>query len=306
MSWSEQSLHAWLLQREAPPCLQGSRGHDAAVLSELGGRPVVCVDQTIEGVHFERGTPAPRVGRKAAGRALSDLAATAARPSALLLGLSAPLAAEEAWIRAAIEAVDREARRFGAGLVGGDLACVEAPLALSVSALGSLAGHRRPPGRDRAQVGDALLISGPVGGSLLGRHLEIEPRVELGQWFFEHGACVLMDVSDGLARDLDRIARASSVRIDLEAIPLHADAQRAAARSGRTPLEHGLNDGEDHELLITLPRSAWEGLAVEAQARFPGLQAIGQIRAGSGLWIADPAGTLARRWEGRGGWLHGV
>jgi len=306
MTWSEESLHAWLQEREAPQPLVGSRGHDAAVLAEQVGRPVLCVDQTIEGVHFEAGTQAQRVGRKAAARALSDLAATAAQPYALLLSLSAPPAAEEAWMRAAIEAVDQEARRFGAALVGGDLACVEAPLMLSVSALGTLAGSQRSPGRDRGQAGEVLLLSGPLGGSLLGRHLEIEPRVELGQWLFEHGARVLMDVSDGLARDLERIARASSLRIDLEEIPLHADALVAAAGSGRSPQEHALHDGEDHELLATLSASAWQGLAAEAQRRFPGLQAIGKLQAGSGLWIAEGPGAEARRWEGQGGWLHGA
>src|SRR5689334_5395783 len=127
MGWNEDSLHRWLA-RTSPP-------HDAAVLPRLRGRPVVCCDACIEGVHFERGTPARAAGGKAARRALSDLAATGARPRALLLSLSAPRETSETRLRGAIEGVRAAARRFGAELVGGDLACQRGPLHLSVSAL---------------------------------------------------------------------------------------------------------------------------------------------------------------------------
>ena len=85
MAWDEDRLHRWLLRGEPPPTLRGSRGHDAAVLARLGGRPVLCVDETVEGVHFDPDATGRRIGAKAAGRALSDLAATAARPTGLHL-----------------------------------------------------------------------------------------------------------------------------------------------------------------------------------------------------------------------------
>jgi thiamine-monophosphate kinase len=116
----------------------------------------------------------------------------------------------------------------------------------------------------------------------------------------------MMDVSDGLALDLSRIAEASEVRIDLDRVPVHRDARRLARTSGRSAREHALHDGEDHELLATVDRAAGDRLLATARGRFPGLWAIGVVREGRGLWIrdADDAGR-PRRWSGKGGWSHG-
>src|SRR5262245_16010998 len=122
MGWSEAELLSWLARRARPARLVGSPGHDAAVLRPLGARVVACCDQVIEGVHAEPGASGRGLGRKAAGRALSDLAATAARPEALLLALAAPRGERASRLRAAIEGVHEKAREHGAELVGGDLA----------------------------------------------------------------------------------------------------------------------------------------------------------------------------------------
>src|SRR5690242_9092291 len=87
-AWSEASVHRWLFAHHAPAGLAAGFGHDAATLARGLARPVLCLDQCIEGVHFERGTPSARAARKAASRALSDLAAAAATPRALLFGAS--------------------------------------------------------------------------------------------------------------------------------------------------------------------------------------------------------------------------
>jgi len=307
MTWSETRLHRWLASRARPRVLEGSLGHDAAVLRVAGWRVVVCVDQTIEGVHFDAATPAPRVGRKAAARALSDLAATAAQPRAILIALSAPKACGEAWIRAAIRGAQELARHFDSALVGGDLACAPGPRALVVTALGTLAGRRRAPGRDRARPGQVLVATGAFGGSRRARHLALEPRLDAGRWLFEQGATALMDVSDGLALDLSRIAEASGVRIDLLDVPIHPDARRAARLSGRSARDHALSDGEDHELVATLPAATWKRLARAAARREPVIRAIGRVRSGRGLWILpeEGAGQAPLRWSGRGGFRHG-
>jgi thiamine-monophosphate kinase len=305
MGWNEAELLRWLARRARPRVLAGSRGHDAAVLRGLGGRPVACSDQVIEGVHAERGCPARALGRKAAARALSDLAATAARPVALLLCVAAPRSARASRLRAVIEAVDERAREHGAALVGGDLSATDGPLGLAVTALGSLPGRRRPPGRDRARPGQLVLASGAFGGSGLGRHLEPEPRFDVADFLWPRGATALMDVSDGLALDLSRLAEASRVRIDLEHVPVHPDAHRAARASGRDARAHALEDGEDHELLATLAPRAWLAVAAEAARRFPDLCVIGRVRAGSGLWLARSEGGPLRPWDRAGGWIHG-
>jgi len=266
---------------------------------------VLCTDQTIEGVHFAPGTPARAVGRKAVGRALSDLAATAARPRAILVGLAAPARISEAWIRRALAAVREEAGRAGAELVGGDLACRAGPISLAVTAAGVLGGRRRPPGRDRARPGQLVLLSGPVGGSSLGRHLALEPRLALGAWLHGRGATALMDVSDGLALDLSRIAEASAVRIDLERVPVHPDARRLARRTGRPARQHALHDGEDHELLATVAPGVAKRLLAAARRRFPDLAVVGRVLRGRGLWIGQADGDALLPWGGEGGWIHG-
>jgi thiamine-monophosphate kinase len=287
--------------------MAGSRGHDAAVLASFSGAPVICVDQTIEGVHFASGVAPARIGRKAAARAISDLAATAARPRAVLLALSVPRDRDEAWIRDVIRGARAVARELGADLVGGDLSTAPGVAHIAATALGEYAGRGTPPGRDRARIGQAVILTGAVGGSALGRHLAIEPRVELGRWLHRSGASAMMDVSDGLAWDLHRLARASNVRIDLELarVPVHADARRAARRSGRTPLWHALHDGEDHELVATLDPDRAASVLRAARRRGLPLAAIGRVRRGRGLHLVDARGR-ARRWRvAEGGYEHG-
>ena len=263
--WSEDALHRWLAQQPWPASLAGSRGHDAAVLEESLGRSVLCADQCIENVHFVSGAVGRAVGRKAVLRTLSDLAATAAQPVAVTLTLTAPRTlpdhnAEE-WIQSALTGANEAAAEYGAELVAGDLAVSEGPIALAVTALGRVSAAAVPVGRDRASVDQVIILSGPVGGSFpSGRHLEPRPRIRAGIAAAAAGATAMMDVSDGLAWDLYRMARASglSARLATKDILLHTDVAPACQASGRSPLDHGLHDGEDHELIASIDAAAWE------------------------------------------------
>ncbi len=307
MTWSEDRIHRWLARLPRPRELSGSIGHDAAVVRALGGRPVVCVDQTVEGVHFVTSAPPETVGRKAAARAISDLAATAATPRGVWLALSASTSKTERWMRAVITGVREMAREHGADLLGGDICGAVGPARLSVTALGEFESKSCPPGRDRARVGDVVVVTGALGGSLLGRHLAIVPRVAEGRWLFDHGARAMMDVSDGLAWDLFRLARASNVAIELslDLVPVHADALRRARKTRRTALWHALHDGEDHELVATLTWRALEKLLSERKRRCPDLAVIGVVREGSGLLLTNAQGRC-RSWNPReGGYRHG-
>jgi thiamine-monophosphate kinase len=281
-------------------------GNDAAVLARTLRRPVVCVDQVVEGVHFEAGAKARAVGHKACARALSDLAASAAQPRAVLLALRAPREAEEAWLRGAITAVDATARKFGAQLVAGDTSCARGPLALTVTAIGELNAARHLS-RKHARAGQVLVTTGPFGGSLLGRHLKIEARVAAGRWLATLGATAMMDVSDGLALDVWRLARASEVAIDIGHVPIHRDARRAARDSGRSALQHALYDGEDHELIATLPQSAVLRALREAPRHCRDFALLGNVRRGAGLRVPrDEASDVLVPYRGAGGWLHGA
>ncbi len=305
MSWNEDSLHRWLARRPRPRASLDF-GNDAAVLARELERPVTCVDTVVEGVHFERGERAALAGAKACARALSDLAATGAEPRAVLLGLRASRREEERRLRGLIAALDLCARLHGAALVGGDTTCADGPLSLTVTAIGELPRGVTAPSRRRARAHQVVVATGAFGGSLLGRHLRIEPRFDAARWLLGLGATAMMDVSDGLALDLWRIARASGVAIDIGVVPVHPDARRLAARTGRSALAHALHDGEDHELIATLPQTAVLRALREAPRRCPGFTLLGNVRRGAGLRIPrdESSGALVR-FRGEGGWIHG-
>ena len=149
-----------------------------------------------------------------------------------------------------------------------------------------------------------MVLTGAVGGSALGRHLRFEPRLAEGRWLAARGASALMDVSDGLAWDLFRLARAAGVAIELDELPVHPDALRAAKRSGRDPRDHALHDGEDHELIATLAPRAAARVEREAARQCAGLRVVGRVTRGRGLWITLDG--CRRRWRPQeGGWRHG-
>jgi thiamine-monophosphate kinase len=290
-----------------PRRLAAGFGNDAAVLAGRLERPVLCVDQAIEGVHFVASAPQLAVARKACARALSDLAASGALPRAVLLALRAPRDESEARLRKLVRGVAGEASRHGAELVGGDTACATGPLSLAVTAVGELGRGARAISRSRARAGQVVVATGPFGGSRLGRHLRIQPRFDAGRWLVRLGATAMMDVSDGLALDLWRIARASEVEIVLGHVPIHRDARRAARRSGRSALHHALFDGEDHELVASLPASAVPRALREAALHCPNFAVLGNVRRGAGLrYPSAENGEELIEFSGRGGWVHGA
>jgi len=301
MSWSEDNLHRWLAEQPWPVGLAGARGHDAAVLQPLVGRPVVCADQCVEGVHFRPDADRGAAGAKAVLRTLSDLAATAATPTSVTLAVRAPESWSEVDLQRVILGARRAAVAHGAELVAGDLSMAPGPAGLTVTALGVLEGDGTPVARDRAVPGQDVVVTGPLGGSLAsGRHLEPVPRLAEGRALVRAGATAMMDVSDGLALDLFRMARSSGVAIELEAsaVPVHPDALGAAGGDARAALSHALHDGEDHELLACLPDGSPGASPGATWTR------IGTVLEGAGLWIAAPSGRS--QWEpGDGGWIHG-
>lgn len=269
-------------------------GDDLAALVPPHGDELLLAgaDQVLEGVHFDLSTATLRdVGRKAMNRNLSDCAAMACVPIAALATLAMPrgrgLDAAEL-----IAGLREAAGVFRCPLVGGDTGSWDGPLAISVTILGRSAGLS-PVTRGGARAGDRLYVTGPLGGSILGRHLRFTPRVdlaiELAARFEIHA---MLDLSDGLSRDLPRVCQASNVGATLDAarIPIHDDARQI--NDSRPALEHALHDGEDYELLFASP------LAID----HPRVIEIGQIIEGSGVWLRDgdsawPLETLG--WEHR-------
>jgi len=308
----ETDFVAWLVDRlPKDPRLEVAAGDDAAVLRPPSmRRTVVTVDMLTEGVDFRLAPDCrPRdVGHKALAVSLSDLAAMAARPEAAFVAVCLPRLGGAAIAREMLAGIEQLAAAHGCALAGGDTNSWEGPLVVSVTALGSV-----PPGqawrRDTAQPGDLLVVTGRLGGSLLGRHLAVKPRcheaLAIAAGFPVHAA---IDVSDGLSLDLSRMMQASGTGaiLRLDDVPIHDDAVRMSAlpEDGLSPLEHALGDGEDFELVLAMPADAARDL-VRASGRPPlelPVTIIGEVTATPGLTAVTADGnrqTLAPR-----GYVH--
>jgi thiamine-monophosphate kinase len=288
----------WLRRRTpaADRVLLGPGDDTAAVAWSSGAPCLITTDMLLEGSCFllTGGTPlcpaaTPRqVGRKAMSVNLSDIAAMAGHPVAAVVSVGLPRAgralAEELY--AGLREV---ADAFATPIVGGDTNSWDGPLVLSVT----LFGEPGPGGiirRSGAKVGDVLMVTGPLGGSILGHHLDFRPRIRealtLASFIPLHA---MIDLSDGLSSDLEKLCTESQCGAVLWAdkIPI-ADAARELARHAgkQTPLEHALGDGEDFELLFAVERD--EGQKLLEQQPIPGvtLSMIGEI-VDNGLWIEE-------------------
>jgi thiamine-monophosphate kinase len=215
------------------------------------GVAVVTTDVLVDRVHFDLADCTPEAAaRKALAVNLSDLAAAAAHPVGFLVGVVLPRPPDRGVFDGLAQGFADAARELRCPCLGGDTNVADGALALSVTALGR-SGPRGVLSRSGAQVGDELSVTGPLGGSRQGRHLTFRPRVDealrLAAADVPHA---MMDLSDGLSRDLPRLCRASGVgaRIEADALPVHPDAR--SAPGSKTPLDRALHDGEDFELLV--------------------------------------------------------
>lgn len=256
---------------------------------------VASTDQLIAGVHFEQATPIDRIARKAIARSLSDLAAMAASPTAALVAAALPPSHPPPFADDLFDAMSRWADHWDCPIVGGDIAATPGPLALTVTVLGQPATPRGPVLRSQARPGDTVYVTGCLGGSFpSGRHLTFEPRLAEARWLADSlgdrlGA--MIDLSDGLGLDAQRLAAASGVGIELDAnrLPLHDDV---------ASWQRGLGDGEDYELCLT----ASGELPSRCPATGTPITEVGRTIEGVGCVILLPDGT--RRDAARFGFVH--
>jgi thiamine-monophosphate kinase len=274
-------------------------GDDCAVL-ELGSpgtQTLLKTDAVVEGIHFLPETEPARVGHKALARALSDVAAMGGTPTAALVSLGLPRQFDPQRIQELYRGLNRLAARHQVAVVGGETTTNPERLWISVTVLGTV-----PRGqallRSGAKVGDALFVTGELGGSLLGKHLDFEPRLDEGRWLAESGRVhALMDVSDGLAGDLGHLLAASGgLGADLwaAALPISPAAKEQARQSdlSKPARVAALSDGEDFELVFAVPPGQAVPVLDGWKARFPQvrLSCIGKVTAEPGIRLRTEDG----------------
>jgi thiamine-monophosphate kinase len=273
-------------------------GDDCAVLDVGAGDRLLLfkTDAVVEGVHFTSETPPEQIGHKALARCLSDIAAMAGTPMAAVITIGLPKKFKPEFVEKIYAGMNALAKRLGVAIVGGETTTNPERMLLSVALIGSVPRGKQLL-RSGAKVGDAIFVTGELGGSLAGRHLEFEPRLAEALWLAEHFTIhSMMDVSDGLAGDLRHILTASRVGAQLlkSAVPV-SKAAKAISRKGdaaKPAFVAALTDGEDFELLFTVASKSAVRLLDAWKKQFPKLKlsCIGKIIAGEGIKLRDETG----------------
>ncbi len=251
-------------------------GDDCAVVREGRSLILLKTDAVVEGVHFLPKAPAKKVGWKAVARVLSDFAAMGGRPGEFLVTLALPKETPLRWVRSLYEGMSACLAEHGGVIVGGETTSLPAgaPIMISVAARGAVTA-RQLVTRDGGRPGDAIFVTGFLGGSIKGKHLSFTPRLEEAAWLTENFRVrAMMDLSDGLAKDLPRLAKLSGCGFEIE--------REAIPRTRGCSVGAALADGEDYELLFTISDRSAKKLESEWAASFPTLTRIGTLTENEG------------------------
>ncbi|MFA5950500.1 MAG: thiamine-phosphate kinase [Hyphomicrobium sp.] len=300
---------------------------DCASLRPAPGQDLVLTtDAVAAGVHFFADDPAGDIAWKALAVNVSDLVAKGARPVCYLMSVAFPERPAELWLEAFAKGLAAAQSRFGIVLAGGDTDRRPGPMAITITAVGELP-HGRMVRRTTGRPGDLLFVSGQLGSSalglrlrrdpalafdlgltedetsgLVGRYLRPEPRIELVNAVREH-ASASMDISDGLAKDLGRLVRASGVGalVETQRLPL-SPAFQAAAAARADIFSDALAGGDDYEVLAAVSPDAAERFRLAASAASVPVTSIGEITEGPGVRFVDGSGSEIS--VGYAGWDH--
>ena len=239
-------------------------GDDCAVVDPgRGPLRLLKTDAIVEGVHFLPDTPAEKVGWKAVARVLSDFAAMGGKPEHLLVTIAVNPERPVSWIDGLYRGIRNCLAKHGGILAGGETSRLPAGALISVAGEGSVE-RKHLVLRSTGKPGDIIAVTGKLGGSITGKHLSFTPRLAEAAWLVRHLLpSAMMDLSDGLAKDLPRLAAASRCGFELDphSLPL---------TPGCTP-QQALGDGEDYELLLAIPQRRWKASAAARKTAFPQL-----------------------------------
>jgi thiamine-monophosphate kinase len=274
-------------------------GDDCAVL-DLGAPDKLILfktDAVVEGFHFTRETPSEKIGRKALARCLSDIAAMAGTPVAALVTIALPEKFEADFVAKIYDGLNALAEKFNVAIVGGETTTNPSGILISISLLGTVPRGKQIL-RSGAKIGDAIFVTGELGGSLAEKHLDFEPRIAEANWLAEHFPIhAMIDLSDGLAGDLRHILKLSGAGAEIlkSAVPVSRAAKLHAKTSSdaKPAFAAALTDGEDFELLFTIASKDAVKLLDAWKKKFPKLKlsCIGKIVNGDGILIRDKSGS---------------
>ncbi len=287
-------------------------GDDTAVVAWPAAPCLVTTDMLLEGSCFVlEGSPIQvpgiaaasprRVGRKAMAVNLSDIAAMAGVPVCAVVSVGLPKHGGMALAEELYLGLREMGDAFDTAIVGGDTNTWNGPLVISVTVLGQ-PGSAGVVSRGGARPGDWLLVTGPLGGSIRGKHLDFTPRIREALALSSLAPLhAMIDISDGLAGDVSKLCAESRCGAVLwaERIPVSEDAR--AMDDDRSPLEHALGDGEDFELVFAVAAENARRLLSEQLVPGITLSAVGQCLEQPGLWLEE-AGQ--RRQLAALGWVH--
>lgn len=255
-----------------PDLLKVGPGDDGAVYrAPVGYDQVISTDTMVEGIHFTKETMSPYdVGYKLCASNFSDMAAMGAFPAGFVVSASLPKELPVSWAEVCYDGIRACCQKYRVNMLGGDMTGSPRGIILTGTVVGMVPENQAVL-RSGAQKGDLVFVTGTAGDSAAGleailrkkeerypalaqRHRRPEPQVEWGQKLREAGASSLNDISDGISSELNEIAAASQIalEIDAEKIPLSKEAREWASELGKNPLEWALSGGEDYQLLGTI------------------------------------------------------
>lgn len=254
---------------------------------------LITTDMMVAGIHFSDQTTAPfDVGYRLGAANISDIAAMGGEPRQAVIAAAIPADTDIAYMESVYDGFKAICKKYGVNIVGGDTVTTTGPLVLNVTLVGEVPKSKAVL-RSGAQIGDLVVVTNTIGNAAAGLavllakqhgldfikqcHQRPEPQVILGNWLREHKATSLNDISDGLGSELNEIAKASGVAIEIDEtkIPLHEELREAAEILEANSLDWALYGGEDFQLTGTLPADL-----ADIIDEHPHIHIIGRVIAG--------------------------
>ncbi|MHC4268810.1 MAG: thiamine-phosphate kinase [Planctomycetota bacterium] len=272
-------------------------GDDCASIKINGDKQcLITTDMLVEGTHFELNKNTPgEIGRKSIACSISDIAAMGCSAKYAVVSICFPKDTKTKFARDLFIGMKRVAEAYKITIIGGDIVSSKEILVVNVAMYGANEGLN-PVARSGAKVDDVIMVTGTLGGSILGKHATFKPRLKEGILLNKKfNINSMIDISDGLAADLNHIIEESGVGAILyeDEVPISSDAKKLSRITGLPALHHALHDGEDYELLFTI--SGRESKRLLTYKAFPvRLSIIGHIKKPNGLKLRDSNSKLKK------------